>query len=253
MDSKVVVVTGGAGLLGRTFCAGVASRGDTVIVTDIDVSAAESVADSLRAGGASAFSARLDITDTECIDTLIDDLRTQHGRIDAVVNSAYPRNSAFGRKLEDVDYRSFCENVNTHLGGYFLVSQRFALDFRVHGGGSIVNLASIYGLTAPRFELYADTDMTMAVEYAAIKAGIIHLTRYFAQYFKHDGVRCNAIAPGGIRDSQPESFVRAYGARTGSGGLLEPDDVSGALLFLLSDDSHFMNGQVLVVDDGWSL
>jgi NAD(P)-dependent dehydrogenase (short-subunit alcohol dehydrogenase family) len=95
--------------------------------------------------------------------------------------------------------------------------------------------------------------MTMPVEYAAIKAGVVHLTRYFAQYYRNDGIRCNALAPGGIRESQPESFITRYDAMCGTKGLLDPTDLVGALTFLLSDSSQFITGQTLVVDDGWSL
>jgi NAD(P)-dependent dehydrogenase (short-subunit alcohol dehydrogenase family) len=155
--------------------------------------------------------------------------------------------------VEEVEYHDFCESLSLHLGGYFLVSQRFAMAFRSQGRGNIVNISSIYGLFAPRFELYEGTHMTSAVEYAAIKAGIVSLTRYFAQYYLRDGVRCNSIAPGGIRDNQPEEFMSRYDSMCGDKGLLDPADVAGALTFLLSDASKYMTGQVLVVDNGWSL
>jgi len=253
LTGKVVVVTGGAGRLGRTFCSAISARGGIPVVTDLDEAAAREIASAIRAEGGSSDSAGLDITDQAGIDALIADLRARHGRLDAVVNNAYPRNANYGRRLEEVAYRDFCENLDAHLGGYFLVAQRFALDFRAHGGGNIVNLSSIYGVVAPRFGVYADSPMTMPVDYAAIKAGVNHLTRYFAQYFKRDGVRCNALAPGGIRAGQPESFLGRYDAACGLRGMLEPGDVAGTLCFLLSEDSRHMTGQVLVVDDGFTL
>lgn len=253
LSGKVIVVTGAAGLIGRRFATAIAARGGLPIVTDIDIDAADSIATQIRSSGLSAEAHQLDITSKIAIDDLIGDLRRKFGRLDAVVNSAYPRNRNYGRKLEDVEFQDFCENVNAHLGGYFLVSQSFACDFRDHQGGSIVNMASIYGLVAPRFELYADTSMTLPVEYAAIKAGIIQLTRYFAQYYKRDGIRCNALAPGGVRDSQPQIFLDRYDEQCGSRGMLRPEDLDGALCFLLSDASRYVNGQVLVVDDGFTL
>ena len=105
----------------------------------------------------------------------------------------------------------------------------------------------------PRFEVYDGTAMTMPVEYSAIKAGVVQLTRYFAQYFKGSGIRVNCISPGGILDNQPESFLTAYNSHCASKGMLVPQDVLGALLFLLSDESRFMTGQNIVVDDGYSL
>ena len=253
LDGKVVVVTGGAGLLGRRFCTEIADHGGLAIVADLHGTAAEAVATEIQERGHRADAATIDITDRASIDRLIGDLHERHHRIDAVVNNAYPRNRNFGRRLEEVTYADFCENVSLHLGGYFLVAQRFAAHFRAHGGGNIVNMASIYGVTTPRFAIYEGTSMTMPVEYAAIKSAVIHLTRYFAQYYKSEGIRCNTLAPGGIRDGQPESFLNRYDAHCGTKGMLDPGDVSGALMFLLSDASRFVNGQVLVVDDGFTL
>lgn len=253
LDGKVIVVTGGAGLLGRRFCAAVAEQGGVVIVADVNLAAAETVAEDLVAAGGRAEAAALNITDTDSVDALIASLHARYGHIDAVVNNAYPRNKSWGRKLEEVGYADFCENIGLHLGGYFLVAQKFALYFRANGGGNIVNLASIYGTIAPKFEVYDDTHMTMPVEYAAIKSAVIQLTRYFAQYFKSDGIRCNALSPSGILDKQPEPFLKKYNLHCGAKGMLEPQDMTGTLLFLLSDSSQYMTGQNLIVDDGFCL
>lgn len=254
LKGKVVVVTGGAGLLGRGFCAAVAEHGGCAVVADRDLPAATAVASEICArypGGAEAQT--LDITDKASVCALIDRLHARHGRIDAVVNNAFPRNRSWGRKMEEVTYADFCENVNLNLGGYFLVSQQFAIYFRRQGGGNIVNMGSIYGTTPPRFDIYEGTHMTKEVEYVAIKAGVLQLTRYFAQYLKGSGVRVNALSPGGIWDQQPEAFLQGYRRYCGQKGMLAPEDVSGSLVFLLSDASKYVLGQNLVVDDGFSL
>lgn len=253
LNGKVIVVTGGAGLLGRRFCAALSGQGGVAVVADVDRNAAQRVAEEITAAGGTAEAAALDVTDTRSVEELIARVAERHGRIDAVVNNAYPRNKNWGRRLEDVAYADFCENLSLHLGGYFLVAQRFAGYFRVHGGGNIVNMASIYGTMTPRFEIYNGTSMTMPVEYAAIKASIIQLTRYFAKYFKADGVRCNALSPGGILDRQPDSFVAQYNSHCGTKGMLDAQDIVGALVFLLSDASRHVTGQNLIVDDGFSL
>lgn len=253
LNNKVIVVTGGAGLLGSCFCSAIAERGGTAIIADLNIAAATAVAEKIRANGGEAEALFLNITDSVSVDNLIASLVERYGRIDAVVNNAYPRNKNWGQKLEDVTYTDFCENVNMHLGGYFLVAQRFALCFRAHKCGHIVNIASIYGTMAPRFEIYADTNMTMSVEYAAIKSAVIHLSRYFAQYFKTDGVRCNSISPGGIFDHQPEVFRKKYDSHCGVNGMLDPQDLIGTLVFLLSDSSQYINGQNIIVDDGFTV
>jgi NAD(P)-dependent dehydrogenase (short-subunit alcohol dehydrogenase family) len=255
LANKVVVITGGAGLIGRAFARAVVEHGGVAIVADRDQAAGAAVVRDLAAvGSGTAAAVRvLDITSLDSLSAMIADLDRAYGRIDAVVNNAYPRNAAYGRKFEDVTYADFCENVSTHLGGYFLTCQQFAEYFKKQGHGTIVNLASIYGVVAPRFEMYAGTGMTMPVEYAAIKAAVIQLTMYLAQYFKGSNIRVNCISPGGIENGQAAEFLSRYNAFAASKGMLAPSDVCGALIFLLSDMSAFVNGQNIVVDDGWTL
>ncbi len=254
LEKRVVVVTGGAGYLGRHFSRAIAAEGGVAVLADTQLESAESVAAEIaREFPGGALGAKLDITNADSVAALIAMLDGRFGRIDALVNNAYPRNKNYGRKLEDVTYEDFCQNVDTHLGGYFLTAQKFALYFRAHGGGNIVNLSSIYGVMAPRFEVYEGTSMTMPVEYAAIKSGVIHLTRYFAKYFRRDGIRVNALCPGGVLDKQPESFLKRYNVHAAGKGMLAPQDLCGTLLFLLSDASRHMTGQNLIVDDSFSL
>lgn len=254
LSGKIIVVIGAAGRLGRAFTRKITNCGGTVIAADIDLSAAQSLSLDVSADTASRIiPAQIDICNRDSIRQLIDRTGDGYGKIDAVVNSAYPRGPGYGRKFEDVEYLDFCTTVNLHLGGYFLASQQFALHFARQGHGNIINIASIYGVIAPKFGIYEGTVMTTPVEYAAIKAGIIHLTRYIAQYYKSASVRANSISPGGILDDQPPSFLTAYRAYSGSKGMLSADDVTGALLFLLSDQSQHMTGQNLIVDDGFTL
>jgi len=255
LNDKVVVVTGGAGALGRGFAAAIARQGGAAIAADVNIEAARRVADEWQAqpGGGSVVAAELDITSKDSVCALIDSLQARFGRIDAVVNNAYPRNKNYGRRLEEVTYEDFCANVDSHLGGYFLVAQQFCMAFKAQGHGNLINMSSIYGSMAPRFEVYEGTPMTMPVEYAAIKSAVVHLTRYFAQYFKGNGIRVNCLSPGGILANQPVDFLAAYNAHCASKGMLAPEDVVGALLFLLSDESRYMTGQNLFVDDGFSI
>lgn len=254
LTNKIVVITGGAGAIGQCFVRGIAKRGGIAVAADINFEAAKSLANEIEQGCAGQTeAAHLDITSKDSIVTLISDLLKRHGRIDAVVNNAYPRNKNYGRKLEDVTYTDFCENVDMHLGGYFLVAQQFCLAFKKQGCGNVVNMSSIYGSMAPRFEVYDGTPMTMPVEYAAIKSAIEQLTRYFAQYFNGTGIRVNCLSPGGILAGQPTDFLAAYNKHCASKGMLDANDLLGALMFLLSDESRYMTGQNLLIDDGFSL
>ena len=179
--NKIIVITGGAGVIGESFVKCISENDGIAIIADINFKAAELLA--IKIGGRSEAFA-LDITNVNSIALLINSLTQKYGRIDAVVNNAYPKNKNYGRKLENVTYEDFCQNVDMHLGGYFIVAQQFCSAFKKQGHGNIINISSVYGSIAPSFHLYHGTQMTMPVEYAAIKAAIEHLTRYFAQYFK---------------------------------------------------------------------
>ena len=248
---KVVIVTGGAGLLGRTFCQAIVDNGGIAVVAEYDIAIAEKLCTSLE--NASIVPAKVNITDKNSIKALITTISEKYGKIDALVNSAYPRNKNYGKHFFEVAYSDFCENVGMNLGGYFLTSQQFATYFEKQGYGNIINLASIYGVIAPRFEIYDNTLMTTPVEYAAIKSGLIHLTKYMAKYFKGKNIRVNTISLGGIEDKQPESFLKAYKEFCLNKGMLNAKDISGTVLYLLSDLSEFVNGQNIVVDDGFTL
>lgn len=249
LKGKVVVVTGGCGLLGQEFVKAIVQVGGTPIIADINLDVAKEISSKIEG---SDF-CKLDITSKQSVLDLIEFVSKKHGKIDALVNNAYPRNKNYGRHFFDVEYDDFCENINMNLGGYFLVSQQFAKFFYDQGEGNIINISSIYGEIAPRFEVYDGTKMTMPVEYAAIKSALIHLTKYMAKYFKGKNLKVNCVSPGGILDAQPESFQEAYKSFTANKGMLEKSDLSGAVLFLLSDYSKYINGQNIIVDDGFTL
>ena len=141
-------------------------------MAEYDLLVAEKVCNTL--GNSHIVPAQVDITNKDSVSALIATISEKYGRIDALVNSAYPRNKNYGKHFFDVTYDDFCENVGLNLGGYFLTSQQFAKFFYEQGYGNIINLASIYGVVAPRFQIYNDTPMTTPVEYAAIKSGLIH-------------------------------------------------------------------------------
>jgi NAD(P)-dependent dehydrogenase (short-subunit alcohol dehydrogenase family) len=251
LNDKVVVITGALGSLGKVFTEKLLAQSAVVIATDID-SNAIAKCNNTNENNMLEYMV-LDITSEESIRAVFTRVIAQYGKISAIVNNAYPRNSHYGSKLEDVTFDSFCENTNLHLGGYFLVMQEASKFFITQGFGNTINIASIYGVITPKFEIYEETQMTMPVEYAVIKSSIIQLTKYFAKYHRKKGLRYNSISPGGILANQPLAFRNKYEAHCNSKGLLDADDVAGALLFLISDDSKYITGQNITVDDGFIL
>lgn len=255
LKDKVIVITGGAGLIGQEFVRAVTEQHGIAIIADINEEVGwqvkEKLSDELHS--AHVDFVRLDMTSKESVIAMIDELHGRYGRVDALVNNAYPRNKNYGRHFFDVEYSDFCENLGLNLGGYFLASQQMARYFQKQGHGNIVNISSIYGVVAPKFEIYDNTKMTMPVEYAAIKSAIVHLTKYMAKYFKGMNIRVNALSPGGIFDHQPAPFLEAYRQQCLNKGMLDKSDLCGTLVYLLSDMSVYLNGQNLIVDDGFSL
>lgn len=251
LKDKVIVITGGAGLIGKEFVKAVREQNGVAVIADIF----ESI--DLEQLGFSNLDKidyiQMDITSKESIKKAISILDKKYGRIDAIVNNAYPRNKNYGKHFFDVEYQDFVENIGLNIDGYFLTSQQFAQYFKKQGYGNIINISSIYGVIAPKFEIYNNTSMTMPVEYAAIKSALIHLTKYMAKYFKGMNIRVNLLSPGGIFDNQPKEFLEKYNQYCLNKGMLDKSDLKGTLVYLLSDMSKFVNGQNIVVDDGFTL
>ena len=255
LQDKIIVITGGAGLIGQEFVKLVVQNGGIAIIADIDTEHSLSIQDNLRnkLKTQNIEFLQTDITSEDSLNKAVLYLHKKYARIDAVVNNAYPRNSNYGKHFFDVKYDDFIANIGVNLGGYFLTSQIFAKYFKNNNGGNIVNISSIYGVISPKFEIYSNTKMTTPVEYAVMKSGLIHLTKYMAKYFKGMNIRVNSLSPGGILDNQPEPFLQAYKEQCLSVGMLDKSDINGSLLYLLSDMSKYVNGQNIIVDDGFCL
>ena len=256
LKNKTVIITGGAGLLGSAFSRKIAKFNANVVIGDINEKRGNELVNEIKkeTKNNGIIFQKCDITNIRDIQNLIDITLKKFKSIDALVNNAYPRNKNYGRKFEDVSFEDFCENVNMHLGGYFLITKEISKVMIKQNYGNIVNIASIYGFSSPKFEIYEGTDMTMPVEYAAIKGAIINLTKYLASYLGRYNIRVNAISPGGVFGNQPKEFVKKYSEKVVLGKrMANTDDLTGVLLFLLSDVSKYITGQNIIVDGGWTL
>ena len=256
LKNKTIIITGGSGLIGSAFSTVSAKYDANVVIIDIDKKKSDNLVKQIKekTGNDKVIYLKCDITNLNDIKKAIDMVLNKFGKISVLVNNAYPRNKNYGKKYEDVTYEDFCENINLNLGGYFLITQQVSKVMMKQNYGNIINMGSIYGFTAPRFEIYEGTEMTTPVEYAAIKGAIINLTKYLASYLGKYNIRVNCISLGGVYDHQPESFVKKYSQKVLLGKrMANVDDLTGALLFLLSDSSKYITGQNIVVDGGWSL
>jgi NAD(P)-dependent dehydrogenase (short-subunit alcohol dehydrogenase family) len=251
LKNKKVLVVGAAGLIGREIVKSIIDEGGKVIGADISREALIFMSEELPKE--SFIATDLNITDKNQVNDAIRYCVANFGGIDGAVNAAYPRNKNYGNTLFNVTYEDFSENIALHLGGYFIFMQQCAAYAKTNNiPFSHINLSSIYGVMAPRFDLYNDTKMTMPVEYAAIKSALVHLNKYFTSYMKGTNFRVNSISPGGLLDNQDNQFVLKYNSYCSSKGMLNSTDITGTVNFLLSDMSKYLKGQDIVVDDGFS-
>lgn len=246
-SDKVAIVTGGCGLLGREIVRALNDFGATVYIADTDKEKAEKVI-----GNNNVKYIYLDVTSESSIEEATAEIVRKHGKIDILVNSAYPRSNDWGLRFEQIQAESLRKNLDNHLGGYFICCQKVAEQMKLQKSGSIINLASIYGVVGPDFSVYDGTEMTMPAAYAAIKGGIITFTKYLATYYGRYNIRANTISPGGIFDNQYPVFVENYAKKTPLGRMGLPNEIVGSVIFLASEASSYVTGQNLIIDGGWT-
>lgn len=241
LENKVVAVTGGNGLLGQEFINSIENSGGTAINLDINNP-------STTLGENKVI---CDITSEESIHSALDQIINRYGKLDGLVNNAYPRTTDWGVKYEKIPLDSWKKNVDFQLNSYHSCCQ-IAISKMEKKGGSIVNVSSIYGIVGPDFSVYDGTEMTMPAAYSAIKGGLINYSKYLASYYGDKNIRVNCLSPGGVFDHQPESFVSKYSDKVPLGRLANPSDLGPSLVFLLSDGASYITGHNLVVDGGWT-
>jgi NAD(P)-dependent dehydrogenase (short-subunit alcohol dehydrogenase family) len=265
LAGKVAVVTGAAGLLGKEFCRTLAEAEASVVVVDLNADGALNVATDLTAAGYSAQAVPTDITNPESVDSLVESMLKEFGRLDILVNCAAldPKfdTDAFAKGItpgsfEDYPLDQWNAALKVNLTGMFLVTQACVKPMLSQGKkGSIINICSTYGLNGPDQKIYIKEGKRLAfkpVYYTVTKAGVMGFTKYLAAYYMDSEIRVNALTPGGVYNNHDETFVSNYSAKTILGRMAHKDEMNGALLFLASDASSYMTGSNVVVDGGWT-
>jgi NAD(P)-dependent dehydrogenase (short-subunit alcohol dehydrogenase family) len=247
----IVLITGAAGRIGSAIAHGVISQGGKVIFVDVNEAGLNKITADLDKASFSVVlaDAGLPAEADRCIREGVQEF----GRIDAAIHSAYPRSAGWGARFENIQREHLNEDLSRHLGGAILFSQRFLEFSKEQGHGNLIHISSIMGVVTPKFENYAATKMTSPIEYTAVKAALIAVTKYLAKYYKGNNIRVNCISPGGILDQQPASFIEKYRSCCNDKGMLAADDLVGTALYLLSEQSRYVTGQNIIIDDGWSL
>lgn len=253
-------MTGAMGLIGSKHCEALAEAGAHVVVADLHEVAAQDYADNL---GENHLGIGLNVTDKASVEQARDRILARYGRIDVLVNNAAINdmfeNPAMAKDLsafENYPVEAFRASLDVNVTGVFLCAQVFGTVMANAGSGSIINVASTYGLVGPDQTIYrneaGEQTFFKSAAYPATKGAVVNFTRFLAAYWGKKGVRVNTLTPGGVENSQDAFFVQNYTAKTLLGRMASADDYQGALVFLASDASAYMTGANLVVDGGWT-
>ncbi len=264
LKDRIVVITGGAGLLGVMHAESIAGAGGTPVLADLNGESAEKAAASIAEKfGTSALGIKTDITDKADVEKLRDTILNRFGRIDGLINNAANNPKVEGdqqttewSRFENFSLEAWEQDMTVGLKGAFLCSQVLGSKMAECGKGVIVNISSDLGLVGPDQRLYekegvpADQQPVKPVTYPVVKSGLIGLTRYLATYWATKGVRVNTLCPGGVETDQPEDFKERLHSRIPMNRMAQKDEYQGAILFLVSDASSYMTGATLAVDGG---
>lgn len=262
LNGKKAIITGGAGILGRHFCKGLAEAGADVAIVDINITEAQKVAEKIKEEtGRKVKAFYCDLTDETSVKNMVENVILEFGEINILHNNAAGKSSdlnAFFEKFEDYDLNQWKEIMGTNLDGMFLVAKHVGKQMKLQGkGGSIIQTSSIYGVLGPDNRIYEgsyylDRQINTPAIYSASKAGVVGLTKYLATYWAKDGIRVNAITPGGVESGQNEVFKEKYGDRIPLGRMAKAEEMVGALIYLASEASSYVTGHNIRVDGGLS-
>ena len=264
LDKKVIVITGAAGLLGRMHAEAVASFGGFPVLLDINGDKVRELAREITEKfNVPASGMLVDITNEKEVSINCKKIVSEYKKIDGLVlNAANNPKVEQGEtkdysRLENFDLMHWNQDVAVGLTGAFLCSKYYGKEISKNpNGGSIVSISSDLGLIAPDQGLYkkdgveSNLQPVKPITYSVIKSGLIGLTRYLATYWIEEGVRSNAICPGGVENNQSKDFLDKIALRIPLKRMAKQNEYQGVLVWMLSDASSYLNGAIVPVDGG---
>lgn len=244
---KLVIISGGLGVLGQTYAKALTEDGYDVCLLDTKTPPED--------GSICGEPFTCDISDERDVGRFGEYLASLECEIHGLVNNASCQPEGFARELEDYIPDTFRRVLDVNLTGSFLLTKLVIPFMKKQGFGSIVNIGSIQGTVAPTFAIYEGMNITSPLVYAVAKAGMIHFSKWVAAKYGPHGIRCNAVSPGGVGDSQRggSEFAKTYAARTPLRRMAKSTEVAEAVRFLISERSSYITGQNLLVDGGWTI
>ena len=256
LDGKTALITGGAGLLAREHAIALASHGARVVLSDLSIEALTPIVEDLKSEGYDVEGKTLNVTEPEAWNGICDEVVGSHGSLDILVNNAGFTNQSkiegFGDSAEDFPLEAWNAIMNVNLTGSFLGCQAAGKQMLKQGKGSIINIASLYGVVSPNHRIYDDTPISQPIAYSVSKHGVVAMTKYLATLWAEKGVRVNALTPGGIFNGHTDPFLKRFKKLNPIGRMSEKDELRGGIVYLASDASSHVVGHNLVIDGGWT-
>jgi NAD(P)-dependent dehydrogenase (short-subunit alcohol dehydrogenase family) len=258
LDGKVFLITGGAGLLGLQHAKAIADANGIPVLLDIANKERKGPSDKIE----NLSYVFCDVTSEHTILSANEEILSKFGHIDGLINNAANNQKMeagdviSGTRLEEMSLDEWNKDIAISLTGAMLCSKIFGGWMASHNGGVIINISSDLGIIAPDQRIYAkdgvpdDQQVVKPVSYSVIKHGIIGLTKYLSTYWPDKAVRANALCPGGIYSGQPDELVEKLTSRIPLGRMATETEYHGAIQFLCSDASKYMNGSILTIDGG---
>jgi NAD(P)-dependent dehydrogenase (short-subunit alcohol dehydrogenase family) len=258
LDGQVAIITGGSGLLALEFAEALADFGASIVLADKNeeecISRATCLSEQKKT---KIIGLRCDVTSKDSWEKLVQDVITQFGKLNILVNNAAITNASrsanYSKAFEEFPLEDWTSIMDVNLTGVFLGCQVIGSYLLEQNSGSIVNIASLYGVVSPHHRIYESTGVSQPIGYSVSKAGVIALTRYLGTLWADRGVRVNAITPGGVLDKQDGSFLERYSRLSPTGRMAFPFEMRGALVYLASEASTYCTGHNLIVDGGWTV
>lgn len=250
-DNKVILITGACGLIAERLVESLNKNNAKLILVDSDKEKLVALSNKLNSPRVHYFPSNL--LDFDSHPKILNFTISSFEKLDCVIHLAYPKSSSWGTPFGKLAQNHLLEDLNNQLALPILFSQTVLKFFDEQNFGNLIHVSSIQGIAAPKFEHYEGTSMVSPIEYTAAKAALIAITKYLAKLYKNKNIRINCVSPGGVLAGHPESFLKKYKSSCVNKGMLDPKDLIGAFHFLISEESQYITGQNIIVDDGWSL
>ena len=254
LKGKNSIVLGGAGLIGVQASTALAESGSSVLILDVNTDQGLKITKELNEHGCDVQFKKINLCNTDDLEQQLTTVLTHFSKLDVFVNCSYPRPLKIEpQSFEEIRYKYFRELVDIHMNSFCWIAKMNADKMLcATTSGSIIQIASIYGVVGQNLNIYEGTEMKENAAYAAIKGGIINFTRQMAAYYGKYNIRVNTVSPGGIFDNQNEAFVKNYTHQTPLKRMGKPEDIASTILFLASEASSYITGENIMVDGGWT-